>query len=65
MVTGVMEEECESQMEEFMHWCRSRGGRLVTLKASTDTNGLVDGPQDQPSEIQLRRGDVEGTSDEG
>ena len=48
VVTGVMEEECESQMEEFMHWCRSRRP-FVTLKASTDTNGLVDGDPSKPA----------------
>ncbi len=48
VVTGVMEEECEFQMEEFMHWCRSRRP-FVTLKASTDTNGLVDGDPSKPA----------------
>tara|TARA_Y100000589_G_C27005249_1_gene568495 strand:- start:266 stop:916 length:651 start_codon:yes stop_codon:yes gene_type:complete len=36
-------------MAEFIHWCKERRP-LVTLKASTDMEGRVDGPQDQPSE---------------
>ena len=48
VVTGVLEEECESQMREFMHWCRERRP-LVTLKASTDSRGMVDGSTSEPS----------------
>ena len=46
---GLLREECEKQMAEFIHWCKERRP-LVTLKASTDMEGRVDGPQDQPSE---------------
>ena len=44
---GLLAEECERQMAEFIHWCKWRRP-LVTLKASTDMEGRVDGPQDQP-----------------
>lgn len=48
VTTGVLEEECERQMEEFMHWCRERRP-LVTLKASTDTIGRIDGNPSEPA----------------
>ena len=48
VVTGVLEHECESQMEEFIHWCRERRP-LVTLKASTDSKGRVDGDSSKPA----------------
>jgi len=48
VVTGVLEEECKSQMREFMHWCRERRP-LVTLKASTDSKGMVDGDSSEPA----------------
>jgi len=50
VTTGILEEECERQMEEFMHWCRERRP-LVTLKASTDSIGRIDG---DPSESAVR-----------
>tara|TARA_B100000131_G_scaffold115942_1_gene112937 strand:+ start:15828 stop:16943 length:1116 start_codon:yes stop_codon:yes gene_type:complete len=45
---GVMEDECEKQMAEFMHWCRTRRP-LVTMKASTDAEGRIDGNPNEPS----------------
>ena len=48
VTTGVLEEECERQMEEFMHWCRERRP-LVTLKASTDSIGRIDGSPSEPA----------------
>ena len=48
VVHGVLKEECERQMAEFIHWCKERRP-LVTLKASTDLKGRVDGPPSQPS----------------
>jgi len=45
---GVMEDECEKQMAEFMHWCRNRRP-LVTMKASTDKEGRIDGNPEEPS----------------
>ena len=48
VVTGVLEAECESQMEEFIHWCRERRP-LVTLKASTDAKGRIDGDSSKPA----------------
>lgn len=49
VVSGVLEEECEIQMKEFMHWCREKRP-LVTLKASTDSRGMVDVGQSRPAE---------------
>ena len=51
---GLLAEECERQMAEFIHWCKWRRP-LVTLKASTDMEGRVDGPQDQPSRDSVPR----------
>jgi len=48
VVAGVLEEECDAQMEAFMHWCELRRP-LVTLKASTDSEGRVDGDPSEPS----------------
>ena len=48
VTTGVLEKECEKQMEEFMHWCRERRP-LVTLKASTDSIGMIDGDTSEPA----------------
>ena len=48
VVTGVLEAECERQMEEFIHWCRERRP-LVTLKASTDAKGRIDGDSSKPA----------------
>jgi|TARA_B100001758_G_C18372902_1_gene592477 diaminohydroxyphosphoribosylaminopyrimidine deaminase/5-amino-6-(5-phosphoribosylamino)uracil reductase len=45
---GLLEDECEGQMGHFMHWCRNRRP-LVTMKASTDSKGRVDGPSSHPS----------------
>ena len=45
---GLLEGECEEQMIHFMHWCKNRRP-LVTMKASTDSEGRVDGPPSQPS----------------
>ena len=45
---GALEGECDSQMEAFMHWCRHRRP-LVTMKASTDSNGRIDGDPSEPS----------------
>mgnify|MGYP002879261896 FL=1 len=48
VVTGVLEDECESQMKEFIHWCKERRP-LVTLKASTDAKGRIDGDPSKPA----------------
>ena len=48
VVTGVLEHECQSQMEEFIHWCTERRP-LVTLKASTDAKGRIDGDSSKPA----------------
>ena len=48
VVTGVLDDECESQMEAFMHWCRERRP-MVTLKASTDLSGRIDGDPSSPA----------------
>ena len=44
---GLLGDKCSSQMEQFMHWCRHRRP-LVTLKASTDSNGRIDGDPSEP-----------------
>ena len=49
VVSGILEEECKIQMKEFMHWCRERRP-LVTLKASTDSRGMVDVGRSRPAE---------------
>jgi len=46
---GLLEDECETQMSPFMHWCRLRRP-LVTLKASTDSSGRIDYDSSRPSE---------------
>ena len=46
--TGLLERECEEQMRTFMHWCRERRP-LVTLKASTDSKGRIDGDPSKPA----------------
>tara|TARA_B100000003_G_scaffold208116_1_gene227458 strand:+ start:40 stop:957 length:918 start_codon:yes stop_codon:yes gene_type:complete len=48
VVTGVLENECEIQMKEFIHWCKERRP-LVTLKASTDSKGRIDGDSSKPA----------------
>ena len=45
--SGLLEEDCEGQMAAFMHWCRHRRP-LVTLKASTDSEGRIDVPPTEP-----------------
>jgi len=47
--TGVLEDDCRSQMAEFMHWCESRRPR-VFLKAAIDANGRVDCDPSEPSQ---------------
>lgn len=47
--SGLLGNECEEQMEAFMHWCRNRRP-MVTLKASTDSKGRIDGDPSQPAE---------------
>ncbi|MDE0708201.1 MAG: bifunctional diaminohydroxyphosphoribosylaminopyrimidine deaminase/5-amino-6-(5-phosphoribosylamino)uracil reductase RibD [Candidatus Poseidoniales archaeon] len=39
---GLLEEEAQTQMQAFMHWCEYKRP-LVTLKAAMDANGVVDG----------------------
>lgn len=46
---GLLEEECERQMEAFMHWCKHRRP-LVTIKSSTDSNGRIDGDASEPAQ---------------
>tara|TARA_B100001996_G_scaffold376567_1_gene357977 strand:+ start:113 stop:1201 length:1089 start_codon:yes stop_codon:yes gene_type:complete len=46
--SGLLEEECEEQMGAFMHWCRERRP-LVTMKASTDSKGRIDGDPSKPA----------------
>ena len=46
--SGLLRDECEEQMRPFMHWCRERRP-LVTLKASTDSKGRIDGDPSKPA----------------
>ena len=46
--SGLLEEECEEQMRPFMHWCRERRP-MVTMKASTDSKGRIDGDPSKPA----------------
>lgn len=48
VTTGLLGESCEEQMAEFIHWCREKRP-LVTLKASTDSRGRVDGDPSEPA----------------
>ncbi|PDH24569.1 MAG: riboflavin biosynthesis protein RibD [Marine Group II euryarchaeote MED-G35] len=48
VTTGLLGEACEEQMGEFIHWCREKRP-LVTLKASTDSRGRVDGDPSEPA----------------
>ena len=45
---GLLEDSCEEQMSAFIHWCREKRP-LVTLKASTDSRGRVDGSPSEPA----------------
>ena len=46
--SGILEKECQEQMQSFMHWCKNRRP-LVTLKAATDINGRIDGDRNKPA----------------
>ena len=46
--SGVLREQCEEQMENFIHWCKTRRP-LVTLKAATDINGRIDADKNKPA----------------
>lgn len=48
VIQGLLGEVCEEQMGEFIHWCREKRP-LVTLKASTDSRGRVDGTPSEPA----------------
>ncbi len=48
VIQGVLREACEEQMGPFIHWCREKRP-LVTLKASTDSRGRVDGKPSEPA----------------
>ena len=46
---GILVEDCEEQIAPFIHWCKYRRP-IVTLKASTDSKGRIDGDPSKPSE---------------
>ena len=46
---GLLVDECEEQMHEFMHWCRTRRPHVL-LKAAIDAHGRIDGDPDLPAE---------------
>ena len=46
---GLLQDECEQQMLEFMHWCRSKRP-YVLLKAAIDSHGRIDGDSELPAE---------------
>ncbi len=46
---GLLVDECEEQMHEFMHWCRTRRPHVL-LKAAIDANGRIDGDPALPAE---------------
>ena len=39
--SGLLAEECNAQMSEFMHWCENMRPEVL-LKAAIDANGRVD-----------------------
>ena len=45
---GLLQDECEEQMLEFMHWCQSKRPHVL-LKAAIDSNGRIDGDSDLPA----------------
>ena len=46
---GMLAEQCEEQMHEFMHWCRTRRPHVL-LKAAIDPHGRIDGDPALPAE---------------
>jgi len=46
---GLLQDECEEQMLEFMHWCQNKRPHVL-LKAAIDSNGRIDGDSDLPAE---------------
>nr|AIE91489.1 riboflavin biosynthesis protein (ribD) [uncultured marine group II/III euryarchaeote AD1000_11_G05] len=46
---GLLQDECEEQMLEFMHWCRSKRPHVL-LKAAIDSHGRIDGDSELPAE---------------
>lgn len=46
---GLLAEECEAQMSEFMHWCEHIRPRVL-LKAAIDANGRVDCDPREPAQ---------------
>ena len=46
---GLLVDECEEQMHEFMHWCRTRRPHVL-LKAAIDAHGRIDGDPALPAE---------------
>jgi diaminohydroxyphosphoribosylaminopyrimidine deaminase/5-amino-6-(5-phosphoribosylamino)uracil reductase len=46
---GLLQDECEEQMLEFMHWCRSKRPHVL-LKAAIDSHGRIDGDSGLPAE---------------
>ena len=45
---GLLQDECEEQMLEFMHWCQNKRPHVL-LKAAIDSNGRIDGDSDLPA----------------
>ena len=46
---GLLQDECEKQMLEFIHWCKSKRPHVL-LKAAIDSHGRIDGDSDLPAE---------------
>ena len=46
---GLLVDECEEQMHEFMHWCRTRRPHVL-LKAAIDAPGRIAGDPALPAE---------------
>ena len=46
---GLLQDECEEQMLEFMHWCRSKRPHVL-LKVAIDSHGRIDGDSELPAE---------------
>ena len=41
VTTGLLQDRCEEQMSQFMHWCQHRQPEVL-LKAAVDKNGKID-----------------------
>ena len=47
--SGLLADECNAQMSEFMHWCENMRPEIL-LKAAIDANGRVDCDPNEPAQ---------------